>query len=139
MECEELWVQTEKDGKYGRILGQIWCATTCINEEMVYRGMHGSMTAAKKEKDLEILRAKKVSCLIEIHHTIELAFVFLSSQCGVTTRDWNTSESNYTATTNDRRTVYIFDSKRNVGGQLQQRILPIKGALFPGLSWKGKL
>ena len=59
MECEELWVRTEKDGKYGRMLGQIWCATTCINEEMVYRGYAWEYDGGKKEKDFEILRAKR--------------------------------------------------------------------------------
>ena len=24
-ECQNLWVSTEKDGKYGRMLGDIWC------------------------------------------------------------------------------------------------------------------
>jgi len=58
-ECDNLWVRTEKDGKYGRMLGEIWCATTCINEEMVYRGYAWEYDGGTKQKDLEVLKAER--------------------------------------------------------------------------------
>ena len=56
-DCENLWVRTEKDGKYGRMLGEIWCGVTNINEEMVSRGYAWEYDGGKKEKNLDDLRA----------------------------------------------------------------------------------
>lgn len=55
-ECENLWVATEKDGKYGRMLGTIWCGVTNINEEMVSRGYAWEYDGGTKEKNLDDLR-----------------------------------------------------------------------------------
>ena len=55
-----LRVKTEKDGKYGRMLGWIFCGQTNINEEMVYRGYAWEYDGTKKNKDLEELRSKRV-------------------------------------------------------------------------------
>ncbi len=37
-DCASLKVKTEKDGKYGRMLGWIFCGDVNINKEMVSRG-----------------------------------------------------------------------------------------------------
>ena len=58
-DCNNLWVRTEKDGKYGRMLGEIWCSTVCINEEMVHRGYAWEYDGGKKKKDLDELRKKR--------------------------------------------------------------------------------
>mgnify|MGYP003147094568 FL=1 len=55
-----LKVKTEKDGKYGRMLGWIICGETNINEEMVYRGYAWEYDGGTKKKDLEELRSKRV-------------------------------------------------------------------------------
>ena len=55
-DCENLWVRTEKDGKYGRMLGEIWCGVTNINDEMVSRGYAWEYDGGKKEKNLDDLR-----------------------------------------------------------------------------------
>ena len=55
-----LKVKTEKDGKYGRMLGWIICGQTNINEEMVYRGYAWEYDGGTKKKDLEELRSKRV-------------------------------------------------------------------------------
>ncbi len=55
-ECDKLWVATEKDGKYGRMLGTIWCGVMNINEEMVSRGYAWEYDGRKKEKNLDDLR-----------------------------------------------------------------------------------
>ena len=55
-----LKVKTEKDGKYGRMLGWVICAKTNINEEMVYRGYAWEYDGGTKKKDLEELRSKRV-------------------------------------------------------------------------------
>ena len=57
--CSDLWVSTEKDGKYGRMLGTIWCGITCINEEMVYRGYAWEYDGGTKNKSLDELRRKR--------------------------------------------------------------------------------
>lgn len=54
-----LKVKTEKDGKYGRMLGWIYIGQTNLNEEMVYRGYAWDYDGGKKEKDLAELRAKR--------------------------------------------------------------------------------
>ena len=51
-DCVNLKVKTEKDGKYGRMLGWIYCSTTNINEEMVYRGYAWNYDGGSKSKDL---------------------------------------------------------------------------------------
>ena len=53
---ERLIVKTEKDGKYGRMLGTIWCGVMNINEEMVSRGYAWEYDGGKKEKNLDDLR-----------------------------------------------------------------------------------
>jgi len=55
-----LKVKTEKDGKYGRMLGWVICGKTNINEEMVYRGYAWEYDGGSKKKDLEELRSKRV-------------------------------------------------------------------------------
>lgn len=55
-DCENLWVSTEKDGKYGRMLGTIWCGVININEEMISRGYAWEYDGGKKEKSLDDLR-----------------------------------------------------------------------------------
>ena len=58
--CKNLRVKTEKDGKYGRMLGWVLCGQTNINEEMVYRGYAWEYDGGTKKKDLEELRSKRV-------------------------------------------------------------------------------
>ena len=54
-----LRVKTEKDGKYGRMLGWIYCGQMNINEEMVQRGYAWKYGGGTKEKDLDELRYKR--------------------------------------------------------------------------------
>jgi len=54
-----LRVKTEKDGKYGRMLGSIYCGDTNINTEMVYRGYAWKYDGGTKEKNLDELRSKR--------------------------------------------------------------------------------
>ena len=54
-----LRVKTEKDGKYGRMLGWIYISETNINKEMVQRGYAWEYDGGKKEKDLNDLRLKR--------------------------------------------------------------------------------
>lgn len=55
-DCDNLWVATEKDGKYGRMLGDIWCSATNINEEMVLRGYAWKYDGGTKSKDIKKLK-----------------------------------------------------------------------------------
>ena len=55
-DCPSLWVKTEKDGKYGRMLGWIMCGQMNINEEMVSRGYAWQYDGGSKEKDFDQLR-----------------------------------------------------------------------------------
>ena len=55
-DCDNLWVATEKDGKYGRMLGDIWCSATNINEEMVLRGYAWKYDGGTKKKDIQKLK-----------------------------------------------------------------------------------
>ena len=55
-----LKVKTEKDGKYGRMLGWVFCGQTNINEEMVYRGYAWEYDGGTKKKDLNDLISKRV-------------------------------------------------------------------------------
>ena len=57
-----LRVRTEKDGKYGRMLGWVYIGDTNLNKEMVYRGYAWEYDGGKKEKDLEELRKRRVHC-----------------------------------------------------------------------------
>ena len=54
-----LKVKTEKDGKYGRMLGWIICGETNINKEMIHRGYAWEYDGGTKEKDLAELLAKR--------------------------------------------------------------------------------
>ena len=54
-----LRVKTEKDGKYGRMLGSIYCGDENINTEMVYRGYAWKYDGGTKEKNLDELRSKR--------------------------------------------------------------------------------
>jgi micrococcal nuclease len=54
-----LRVKTEKDGKYGRMLGWIYCGETNINTEMVDRGYAWFYSGGSKKKDLNNLRLKR--------------------------------------------------------------------------------
>ena len=54
-----LKIKTEKDGKYGRMLGWIYCGETNINMEMVDRGYAWFYDGGSKNKNLEELRNKK--------------------------------------------------------------------------------
>ena len=59
-DCVNLKVKTEKDGKFGRMLGWISCGQTNINEEMIYRGYAWKYDGKKKQKDLnELLRSRR--------------------------------------------------------------------------------
>ena len=54
-----LKVKTEKDGKYGRMLGWIFVGKTNINKEMIYRGYAWEYEGGSKEKDFNILKSKR--------------------------------------------------------------------------------
>ena len=54
-----LKVKTEKDGKYGRMLGTIFVGSQNINEEMVYRGFAWEYDGGTKKKDLEELKSRR--------------------------------------------------------------------------------
>ena len=54
-----LRVKTEKDGKYGRMLGWIYWGDTNINTEMVDRGYAWFYSGGSKKKDLNELRLKR--------------------------------------------------------------------------------
>ena len=59
MECAKLIVKTEKDGKYGRMLGWLYCSQININTEMVERGYAWEYDGGKKEKNLQDLLNKR--------------------------------------------------------------------------------
>ena len=59
MECAKLIVKTEKDGKYGRMLGWFYCSKININTEMVERGYAWEYDGGKKEKNLQELLDKR--------------------------------------------------------------------------------
>ena len=54
-----LRVKTEKDGKYGRMLGWIYVGQQNINTEMVDRGYAWFYDGGSKKKDLNELRSKR--------------------------------------------------------------------------------
>lgn len=55
-DCPSLKVQTEKDGKYGRMLGHFVCGQMDINKEMVTRGFAWRYDGGGREKDLQALK-----------------------------------------------------------------------------------
>ena len=59
--ANEIIIQTEKDGKYGRMLGWITLDddVTPFNQFMVDRGYAWTFDGGKKEKDLNELRIKR--------------------------------------------------------------------------------
>tara|TARA_R100000458_G_C8276005_1_gene251182 strand:+ start:919 stop:1308 length:390 start_codon:yes stop_codon:yes gene_type:complete len=59
MDCVKLIVKTEKDGKYGRMLGWFYCSQININTEMVERGYAWEYDGGKKEKNLQDLLDKR--------------------------------------------------------------------------------
>jgi micrococcal nuclease len=54
-----LRVRTEKDGKYGRMLGWIYCGETNLNMEMVDRGFAWFYDGGSKDNRLDDLRKKR--------------------------------------------------------------------------------
>lgn len=54
-----LRVKTEKDGKYGRMLGTLFVGSQNINEEMIERGYAWEYDGGKKKKDLQELRSRR--------------------------------------------------------------------------------
>ena len=54
-----LRVKTEKDGKYGRMLGTLFVGSQNINEEMIERGYAWKYDGGKKKKDLQELRSRR--------------------------------------------------------------------------------
>jgi micrococcal nuclease len=57
--CKNLRVKTEKDGKYGRMLGWIHGNDENINNIMVTEGYAWEYDGGTKEKSLEALRASR--------------------------------------------------------------------------------
>ena len=57
--CKNVIVKTEKDGKYGRMLGWLYDEDHNINEDMILLGYAWKYDGGKKEKSLKELRAKK--------------------------------------------------------------------------------
>ena len=56
---EKLIVKTEKDCKYGRMLGEFVIEDLSINEEMIDRGYAWRYDGGTKEKDLNELKIKR--------------------------------------------------------------------------------
>ncbi len=64
MEATKLTVRTEKDGKFGRMLGWLYKSendVTSINETMIDEGYAWAYDGGTKEKNLEDLMAKRES------------------------------------------------------------------------------
>tara|TARA_B100001057_G_C22789346_1_gene926956 strand:- start:309 stop:713 length:405 start_codon:yes stop_codon:yes gene_type:complete len=62
MEATKLTVRTEKDGKFGRMLGWLYKTdedTTSINQIMIDKGYAWAYDGGTKEKNLEDLMAKR--------------------------------------------------------------------------------
>jgi len=57
--CKKVIVKTEKDGKYGRMLGWLYDEDHNINEDMILLGYAWKYDGGKKEKNLESLREKR--------------------------------------------------------------------------------
>jgi len=56
---KNLIVKTEKDGKYGRMLGWLYDEDRCINEDMILLGYAWAYDGGSKTKDLQTLREKR--------------------------------------------------------------------------------
>ena len=52
-------VKTEKDGKYGRMLGWLYDEQGCINNDMVTRGYAWEYDGGTRDKNLEDLRTNR--------------------------------------------------------------------------------
>ena len=64
MEAKKLTVKTEKEGKFGRMLGWLYKSetdTTSINQIMIDKGYAWSYDGGTKEKNLDDLMAKRES------------------------------------------------------------------------------
>ena len=64
MEATKLTVRTEKDGKFGRMLGWLYKTdkdTTSINQIMIDKGYAWAYDGGTKEKNLDDLMAKRES------------------------------------------------------------------------------
>jgi micrococcal nuclease len=61
--CNSIIIKTEKEGKYGRILGWLYTEefSTSINEVMVEKGYAWVYDGGSKEKDYEELKEKRIS------------------------------------------------------------------------------
>ena len=62
MEAKKLTVKTEKEGKFGRMLGWLYKSetdTTSINQIMIDKGYAWSYDGGTKEKNLDDLMAKR--------------------------------------------------------------------------------
>ena len=62
MEATKLTVKTEKDGKFGRMLGWVYKSetdTTSINQIMIDKGYAWAYDGGTKEKNLDDLMAKR--------------------------------------------------------------------------------
>ena len=59
--AEEIKVKTEKDGKFGRMLGWLWADNdmTSLNHQLVNDGYAWAYDGGSKEKDLQELRDKR--------------------------------------------------------------------------------
>ena len=59
--CDDLIIKTEKEGKYGRILGWLYCndQEMSINQTMIDEGYAWEYDGGKKDKTFEILDAKR--------------------------------------------------------------------------------
>ena len=60
---DDITIKTEKDGKYGRMLGWISINNVCINSLMIEQGYAWSYYGGSKQKDyslLEVRRCKSV-------------------------------------------------------------------------------
>lgn len=59
--AEEIKVKTEKDGKFGRMLGWLWADDdmTSLNHQLVNDGYAWAYDGGSKEKDLQELRDKR--------------------------------------------------------------------------------
>jgi len=55
--CENITVKTEKDGKYGRMLGWLYCEDKSINHAMISEGYAWKYDGGKKVKSLEALKS----------------------------------------------------------------------------------
>ena len=61
--CDNVVIKTEKEGKYGRILGWLYTDefSISLNEVMVEKGYAWTYTGNKKDKNFEELKTKRKS------------------------------------------------------------------------------